>query len=81
MADKKPINLTPSDVIGAIKQGAAELAGHMQLNIMDMNLAACTGHCQHLIDLIDSLTTMQASIAASMPPPPPNGKAPEQRAN
>ena len=78
---EKTIRLTPSDCIGAVKQAAAELAGHMQLNVMDMNLKACTDHCQHMIDLLDQLTTMQASIAASMPAPPPNGKANEARAN
>lgn len=82
MADKsKTISLTPSDCIGAVKQAAAELAGHMNLNIMEMNLQACTNHCQHIIELLDHLTTMQASIAASMPPPPANGKATEARAN
>lgn len=76
-ADKsKQIQITPSDCIGAVRQGAAELHHHMQQPLMDINAKACIAHCEHMIEWLDQILTAQAAVAAAAP-----ADAQEKRAN
>lgn len=58
MADSD-ITLTPSDIIGAVKQGLGELHMYLSQPLTEINPAICIPHLQRMTGFLERLAQMQ----------------------
>ena len=76
MADSD-ISLTPSDIVGAIKQGLTELHQYLSMPLQEVNPALCVPHLERMTDFMRKLAAMQGPMRQAE-----NGGArPEARKN
>jgi hypothetical protein len=52
-ADTTPLNLTPSDIIGAVKQGCEEMHGYLSRTpVLEVDGGVCQAHLDRLAAMI-----------------------------
>lgn len=69
------ISLTPSDLVGAIQRGLAELAAYLNAPVQEINPTICVAHMERLTGLMTRLEAGMPQQAAA------NGNAREARTN
>ena len=74
MADSD-ITLTPSDIVGVIKQGLGELQMYLGQPINEINPSICVPHLNRMTAFMEKLTEMQGPV------PTAPGARPEARKN
>lgn len=74
MADSDT-SLTPSDIIGAIKQGLGELHAYLSQPLAEINASICIPHMIRMTDFMEKLAAMQGPKANAP------GQRPEARKN
>ncbi len=62
MADSAVKSLTPSDIIGAVKQGLGELHQYLSQPLMEINPAICIPHMERMTDFLKDLAAMQGPM-------------------
>lgn len=63
MATDSDISLTPSDIIGAIKQGLGELHMYLSQPLAEINPAICIPHMHRMTGFLEKLVEMQGPKA------------------
>lgn len=78
MSNDVPITLTPSDIIGAVQRGLAELQVYLNSPAQEINVSMCVAHMERLGGLLMRMEPMQQTSGAVTAP---NARQPEKRAN
>lgn len=75
------ITLTPSDVIGAVQRGLAELGAYLNQPAMAISVPESLAHLSRVGDLLSALEGMQDQLRAAYAAQNGNGADAEARAN
>ena len=58
------INLTPSDVVGAVQRALMELSAYMNRPALSIDVVACEAHLDHIYKMLRTLQDMQIQAGA-----------------